>query len=234
MAYKFETIRKMLNTANAYKAKYQSVNITDIKPCISNGNTKIGRVLNVSLMPVMTCGNCKHCMGYCYDVKSCCRFPDTVIDARMRNTVLLHRDRDRYFNYIIDKCARRRKNKFFRWHVAGDIVDIDYLDRMCAIARMFPDFKFWTYTKMYDIVNEYVRTHGDDRAIAIPSNLSIMFSEWSGQDMPNPYNFPTFACRLKSEADKVMTGYHCTGNCDVCKKNNCGCVVGQSSWIDEH
>lgn len=232
--YKLETIHRMLNTANEYKAKYEQVKISDLKPCVSNGNTKIGRVLNVSLMPVMTCGNCSHCMGYCYDVKACVRFADTVIGARMRNTVLLMRDRDRYFNYIIGKCSRRRKNKFFRWHVAGDIVDIDYLDRMCAIARMFPDFKFWTYTKMYDIVNEYVRTHGGYRAIAIPSNLSIMFSEWSGVEMPNPYGFPTFSCRLASEHDKVMTGYHCTGNCDVCKAHNCGCVVGQSSWIDEH
>ena len=208
MAYKLETIRKMLTAANDYKAHYESVNITDIKPCISTGNTKIGRVLNVSLMPVMTCGNCKHCMGYCYDVKACVRYPD--------------------------KCARRRKNLFFRWHVAGDIVDIDYLDRMVAIARMFPNFRFWTYTKMYSLVNEYVRTHGDNRQTAIPSNLSIMFSEWSGTEMPNPYNFPTFACRLKAESDKVMTGYHCTGNCDVCKANGCGCVVGQTSWIDEH
>ena len=232
--YKLETIRRMLNTANEYRARYEGLAITDIKPCISQGNTKIGKVLNVSLMPVMTCGNCQHCMGYCYDVKACVRFADTVIGARMRNTVLLMRDRDRYFNFIISKCARRRKNKFFRWHVAGDIVDIDYLDRMCAIARMFPDFKFWTYTKMYDIVNEYVRTHGDDRAVAIPSNLSIMFSEWSGVEMPNPYGFPKFSCRLASEHDKVMTGYHCTGNCDVCKAHNCGCVVGQSSWIDEH
>lgn len=234
MAYKLETIRKMLTAANDYKAHYESVNIADIKPCISTGNTKIGRVLNVSLMPVMTCGNCEHCMGYCYDVKACVRYPDTVIDARMRNTVLLQRDRNLYFQYIIDKCARRRKNLFFRWHVAGDIVDIDYLDRMVAIARMFPNFRFWTYTKMYSLVNEYVRTHGDNRQTAIPSNLSIMFSEWSGTEMPNPYNFPTFACRLKAEADKVMTGYHCTGNCDVCKANGCGCVVGQTSWIDEH
>ncbi len=232
--YKLDTIKRMIASANGYKAKYEKVDIAAVKPCISTGNTKIGRVLNVSLMPVMTCGNCEHCMGYCYDVKSCVRFPDTVIDARMRNTVLLQRDRDAYFKAIADKCARRRKNMFFRWHVAGDIVDIDYLDRMIAIARQFPNFRFWTYTKMYRLVNEYVRTHGGNRQTAIPSNLSIMFSEWSGVEMPNPYGFPKFSCRLASEHDKVMTGYHCTGNCDVCKKNNCGCVVGQTSWIDEH
>lgn len=232
--FSIETIKKVMMTANEHKSRYESVNVTEIKMCISTGNTKIGKVMNVSLMPIMTCGHCEHCMGYCYDVKACVRYPDTVINARMRNTVILQRDRDLYFDTIIKRIARRRKNLFFRWHVAGDIVDIDYLDRMVKIARMFPNWTFWTYTKMYDLVNEYVAANGGNRETAIPSNLAVMFSEWSGQDMPNPYNFPKFSCRLKSEADKVMTGYHCTGNCDVCKAGKCGCVVGQTSWIDEH
>lgn len=232
--YKIESIRKMIDTANEYKSRLYTVNTDAIPMCISTGNRKIGRVMNVSLMPVLTCGHCKQCMHYCYDISACLRYPDTVINARMRNTVLLWRDRDAYFGRIVEKIRRRRKNLYFRWHVAGDIVDIDYFSRMVDIARMFPNWVFWTYTKMYDIVNEYVAIHGGDRETAIPSNLSVMFSEWSGQEMDNRYNFPVFACRLASEHDKVMTGYHCTGNCDVCKANKCGCVVGETSWIDEH
>lgn len=233
--YKIETLRKLMVKASKIRKSYETMSPTDIKICLTNGNRKIGKVLNVSLMPIMTCGNCKECKHLCYDVKACLQYR-TVLDARIRNTVLAMNHRDEFFARIDEKCRRRRKNKFFRWHVSGDILDLDYFERMVKIAKNHPTFIFWTYTKMYNIVNEYCRRYGKD---SIPSNFTIMFSEWDGMKLDNPFNFPIFTVRLKdgnvNHTFEWFDGLHkCPGNCDICKKGSRGCVVGESTFVDEH
>lgn len=220
--------KKLLNDRIAFYAKVQAV---AIKMCISTGNKKIGNVLNVSLPPIISCGNCKECMKLCYDIKAVLQYANTVVDARARNYALLKKDRNEYFRRIAEKCRRRRKNKYFRWHVAGDIVDMDYLERMIQIAIEFPEFKFWTYTKMYMLVNMYCDAHGGKSAI--PSNLSIMFSEWRGMPMINPYGFPEFRVVFKGEK-KPENVFFCPGNCDLCKEGNLGCIGGNTTYCDEH
>ena len=228
MKYRIETVLNMVKTAREIGAEYEAMEAENIKPCISTGNTKIGKVLNVSLMPVITCGNCRECMCTCYDVHACVFHGRNVISARMRNTVLLTKDRDRYFSEIEKKVSRRRKNKYMRWHVAGDIMDYDYFDRMCGIAERHPDFTFWTYTKMYSIVNRWISENG-----ALPSNLHVMFSAWTGVKMDNPYNLPMYICRLEGDSTDYKC-FHCPGNCDVCKKSGRGCIASETTWIDEH
>ena len=235
--YKKESIRKLhelLMTALAY---WMTIAVELIPMCISSGNRKIGRVLNVSLPPVISCGNCKQCMHFCYDIKACLRYTNTVISARIRNWVILQKDRDEYFRRIDEKLARRRSRKFFRWHVAGDIIDADYLDRMVQLARKYPDFRFCTYTKMYSLVNRYHDENGGRDAI--PENLVIMFSDWDGVPMPNPYNHPVFACRMKDgnkdhDPEYFEHLFKCPGNCDYCTEHCRGCVAGESAFTDQH
>lgn len=145
--YSNETIKKVMETANILKERYIVKTADEILISISKGNRKIGRVMNVSLMPIMTCANCKECMHYCYDIKACLQYPQNVLDARVRNTVLVMIDINEYFKRIDEACTKRRKNKFFRWHVAGDIISAEYFEKMLEIARKHPDFIFWTYTK---------------------------------------------------------------------------------------
>lgn len=230
--YTNESIRKALAIANATGRELDKLPASDIEMCISDGNSKIGRVMNVSLMPVMTCGNCKECKYLCYDIKACLQYPGTVINARMRNTVLLRKDRAEYFRRIDAALSRRRKNKYFRWHVAGDIVDVDYFSNMVRLARKHPDFIFWTYTKMYSVVNEWCWRHGAT-SDAVPANLHVMFSEWRGMPMHNPYGFPEFRVVFKSDAVKP-TGFYCPGNCDVCKAAGRGCLAGETTYCNEH
>lgn len=207
------------------------------KICISKGNRKIGKVMNVSLMPVVTCHNCKECKKLCYDIKACLQYPNTVIDARMRNTVLAIHFRDEYFSLIDKACSRRRLNKYFRWHVAGDMLDMDYFERVLTVCRNHPDFKFWTYTKYYDLINEYCDRYGKE---SIPENFSIMFSEWDGMPMNNPYNFPVFSCKLKDgnknkTEEEFQKMFKCPGNCDICKQGNGhGCIGKENTYCLEH
>lgn len=239
MKIKTETLNKFLRMAKEAKAKYKAMRSEDIKITISSGNAKIGKVLNVSILPVYTCGHCKECKRYCYDVRDCLRFPGNVLNARVKNTVLMEKDLDGFFDQIDKKMSRRRKNKVFRWHVGGDIPSPEYFERMIENARNHPDFVIWTYTKEYEIVNEYVRTHGGDRKIAIPSNLSIMFSEWDGVPVINPYGFPVFSTRLeggnKNHGDDYFESlYKCPGACKICLESGRGCPFAESTYNDEH
>lgn len=229
--YSIDSIQKMVKLMKAAEEKYESTDLASIQMAISEGNRKIGNVLNVSLPPVKTCASCKQCMFYCYDIKACLQYPNTVIDARIRNYIILMRDRNEYFNRIQERLNHRKTNKFFRFHVAGDIIDIDYFDRMVQLAKANPDFIFWTYTKNYPAVNAWVKNHGNNKA-AIPSNLSIMFSEWRGLEMVNPYGFGEFRVVFKDE--EKPTGFYCPGNCDVCTKNKCGCIVNETTYCNEH
>lgn len=205
---------------------------------VSTGNRKIGRVMNVSTAPILGCGNCSKCMYFCYDIKAVNQYPN-VIYARIKNLMIAQRDRAKYFGEIENKINRRRKNKYFRWHVAGDILDYEYFVKMVAIAKRHPDFVFWTYTKMYSIVNEYVVKNGGSKQAAIPENLHIMFSEWDGMPLNNPYSFPIFTVKFKAgninhEPEFFNSLYKCPGNCDLCKAAKKGCIGGQDTYCDEH
>lgn len=233
--YSKESIKKVVGLMNARRAYYAPIAIDHIKMAISTGNRKIGRVMNVSLPPIMTCANCKECKYLCYDVKACLQYPNTVIDARIRNLSILMKDRDEYFNRIDAAMSRRRKNKFFRWHVAGDIIDVDYFDRMVENAKKHSDFIIWTYTKNYAVVNEWIRQHGGNKN-ALPYNFTVMFSEWRGIEMVNPYKLPEFRVVFKSDAVKPdpKKVHYCPGNCDICKALHRGCVAGETTYCNEH
>jgi len=233
MAYKKETIIKCKKTLVELIKAYLAMLAAGIilKVSISNGNRKIGRVLNVSIAPLVTCGNCKECCNYCYDIKACLQY-ENVRKARAKNTAILQFDRNGYFAQIENKIAHRKSNFYFRWHVSGEIPDIDYLNRMIEIARRYPHFTFWTYTKMYGIVNNWCYQHGREN---IPSNLHIMFSEWRGMPMNNPYNFPVFTVRFTSQGEKLLPNmWVCPGNCDICKRMQRGCIVGENTQANDH
>lgn len=227
--YSEKSLRKVIKLMKEHGKMLAKIPVEDIKMAISKGNRKIGRVMNVSLPPLLSCANCSGCSKLCYDIKACLQYPDTVIDARMRNLTILQKDRDEYFRRIDTAISRRRLHKFFRWHVAGDIIDADYFARMVDIARRHPDFKFWTYTKNYAVVNRWVDENGRD---ALPANLSVMFSEWRGMPMDNPHGFPEFRVVFKDETPPA--GHYCPGNCDICKEKNRGCIVGETTYCMEH
>lgn len=198
---------------------------------ISSGNSKIGRCMNVSLAPIITCGNCKECKAFCYDVKACLQY-ENVRKARAKNTAIFKHSREEFFNQLWAKMSRKKNNKFLRFHVSGEIMDINHIEWIIKTAEMFPDFTIWTYTKMYGIVNEYIRQHGGTKG-CIPANLTIMYSEWKGLPIINPYNMPVFRCIEEGEAAPAGMS-KCPGNCDICKATHSGCVAGESKYVLLH
>ena len=83
---------------------------------------------------------------------------------------------------------------------------------------------------MYNIVNEYCDRYGKE---SIPANLSVMFSEWRGMPMVNPYHFGEFRALYANEEIPENT-YYCPGNCDICKANSRGCISNENTCIYIH
>ena len=231
-AFKPETIRKFLDDMKNMIAQFRDNDNNDLNVVITTGNKKIGKVMNVSLAPVLTCPNCGECSKHCYDVSAALLRPN-VRRARAINTYLAMYRRHEYFAGIIGRLSRARVCRCFRWHVGGEIPDIDYFTWMCRIAEMFPEWRFWTYTKNYSVINEYVKRNGNDRHTAIPANLSIMFSLWNGMPMNNPYDFPVFACEMPGFSYPDIE-HICPGNCSACIAGHTGCPFGVSGKVALH
>ena len=218
-------IRKVVAMLRALIKHYMKFNPEDLKLCVSKGNKKIGHVLNVSLAPIVTCGNCGLCKFWCYDLKACLAYP-SVLRARARNTALFYMSRDLYFAKLYEVMAKRKNNKYLRFHVSGEIVDIDHFERMVKTAIDHPDWTIWTYTKMYHVVNAWIDNNG-----SLPENFHVMFSGWDGVKMDNKHGLPVFCCAFR---DEQKIGFECPGSCAVCIANNVGCVAGMSSYVLPH
>ena len=200
---------------------------------ISGGNMKLGAIMNISLPPVATCHNCGSCKHYCYAVRSYNRLPDTAA-AWNENYLLFITDPDRYFNEI---SAAVKLQRFFRWHVSGDIVSGAYFAGMIRVALENPNTQFLAFTKAYQIVNAAIAA-----GAVIPSNLHLLFSAAPGVEMPNPYNIPECHINFSDPALNTFHGcagyiHYCGGNCTECAINGCGCfflVPGDVTIINQH
>lgn len=186
---------------------------TNNQVSISTGNRKMGQIPSVSLPPVITCKNCATCAKKCYAAKLCRIYP-SVKAAYDRNLEILKADRDLYFFQV---KAAAMMTRFFRWHVSGDIVDVDYLDRMCKLARELKGTQFLAFTKNYNDVNEYLKNHKK------PANLHLIFSlPFTGCRINNPHNLPTAAVIMKGQ-EPDPNWKVCGGNCSECACRGVGC-----------
>lgn len=184
------------------------------KLAISQGrNKKMGDIPSVSLPPVITCKNCESCAKKCYAAKLCRIYP-SVKKSYDNNLAILKEDRDSYFAQIELTATF---NRFFRYHVSGDIIDSDYLDRMCKVARKCKGTAFLAFTKNYEDVNAYFNNHKK------PRNLQIIFSlPFDGSRIENPHNLPTAGVILKGQ-EPARNWKICGGNCMECASCGIGC-----------
>ena len=200
---------------------------------ISQGNTKLGAIMNISLPPVVTCHNCASCKHYCYAVRSYNRFTDTAAGWN-ENYCMFLKDPIEYFRSVSRAVKTQR---FFRWHVSGDIVNRDYLRGMIMVAKDNPKVEFLAFTKAYQIVNAAIAD-----GATIPGNLHLLFSAAPGVEMPNPYRLPECHINFADPSQNTYCGgaeyeYHCTGNCTECAVNGCGCFFlknGDVTIINQH
>lgn len=181
---------------------------------ISKSNSKMGDVASVSMLPFLTCPSCckDSCGEKCYAAKIANLYP-TVLKSYAVNTALAIYRPLTYWHAVNDACSRV---PYFRFHVSGDILNLDYLYCMIDTAKRNPDTQMLCFTKKYSIVNTVVRE------MAIPENLHILLSGWTNLVPNNPFLLPeTNVVEHGAEPDPSWT--MCGGNCYNCAKAGCGC-----------
>ena len=180
---------------------------------ISVGNSKMGKVASVSLPPIKTCGNCKECAKRCYAKQFYLQYPK-VRAAYDNNYELVKENMDLYFQQI-DGYINYKNVKLFRWHVSGDILDMNYLLKIIHLAETNPNCKFIIFTKMYELINTFIKKYNS--LMPIPNNIKIIFSAWPNVKMENRYKFPV--AYMKDQAGKAIIpkdAKECKGNCEKC------------------
>ena len=119
-------------------------------------------------------------------------------------------------NYFLQVKAAAMVTKYFRFHVSGDIPDMNYLDQMVKLAEDLPGTTFLAFTKQYNFINNFLQY------AQIPSNLKIIFSEWPGMPMENPHNLPVAHVIFKGQ-EPAESWKICGGNCSECACRGVGC-----------
>lgn len=179
---------------------------------ISPGNTKLGTIPNVSLIPVADCGNCDSCKDSCYALKAWKMYPEVRkmwrgnSKAFRENSFIAIQDVQDYF-------ISRKKNlpRFFRIHVGGDFLGQTHVDAWCALARTWKEVKFLAFTKMHHL--DYSR---------VPENMQVVLSMFPTMEEPQAGNsqMPK-AWVMKDRAGNLETrvpdgAIECPGNCETC------------------
>lgn len=170
---------------------------------ITTSNTKMKHTSNISLPPIISCGNnALFCKDYCYALKFYRMYPE-VKKAWDDNLKELEEDQEYYFQSI-RKHLLKKQPKYFRWHVSGDIKNQEYLDQMKSIAKDYCFVNFLAFTKQYNL--DYSNK---------PENLSIVLSAWPGLKIPS-IDMPIAYVCFKEEKRYINT-YICPEDCNDCR-----------------
>lgn len=180
---------------------------------ISKGNSKMGAIPSVSLPACITCNPNAPCFKLCYAAKIT-RLYKTVKTAYENNLNILKENPALYWDQVRQAAQMAR---YFRYHVSGDIPNIEYFKNMVRLANELPSTNFLAFTKQYDIVNLFIVNGG-----IIPANLKIIFSNWGAWKCENPFNLPE--CEIILKGSKPALDWKiCGGNCTECACRGIGC-----------
>ncbi len=178
---------------------------------VSNTNSKLGgQIYSINLPPVITCRSDAPCFKGCYACKGNWLFPN-VKTSLESNLEAYKSNPDLFFESIAAQTALVR---FCRWHSSGDIVDMQYFEGMCKVARKNKDTHYLCFTKKYEIINEFL-----SKGKRIPKNLSIVFSAWSNWIPENPYDLPMTYVYGKEFNNELIPkdAIPCGGKCENCQ-----------------
>ena len=180
---------------------------------ISKGNSKLGAIPSVSLPACITCNPSAPCFKLCYAAKIE-RIYKSAKASYQRNLDILQSDPASYWLQV---KAAAMVNRYFRYHVSGDIPSKEYFNNMVKLAEELPATQFLAFTKQYHIVNQFINDGGK-----IPHNLKILFSNWNKWKCENPHNLPI--CEVIFPDMEISDSWKiCGGNCTECACRGIGC-----------
>ncbi len=170
---------------------------------ISERNSKIGRISNISLPPGRSCvGGIKCLSDGCYAKNAMQRWPN-VRDAWNHNLDMFYREPEQFFeqleNYLKKKMVPR-----FRFFVGGDFPNKKFYEMAEWMACNVPATKILAFTKRYDY-----------NFSQKPDNFKIILSTWPGVELPKNKDLPW--SWLREDPRRPESDYYvCPGNCDDC------------------
>ncbi|MBW2006403.1 MAG: hypothetical protein JRI72_17775 [Deltaproteobacteria bacterium] len=169
---------------------------------ISNSNSKLGKIPNISLIPVKDCGNCESCRSDCYALKAWKQYPN-VRKAWKINSKAFRSDCFDAIEPIIEFCLKK-KPRFFRIHVAGDFLDQDHIESWVKAAILCPETKFLAFTKMHHL------NYAD-----LPENMTVIMSQWPGMPVFGENGGRAWV-QDGTETRIPEDAIECPGKCDDC------------------
>lgn len=194
---------------------------------ISKGNRKLGGIPSFSLPPVITCAHCEQCSKKCYALRMQRLYKHTR--QAWAGNLQAWKECPQAVKSAITTAAYT--SQYFRFFVGGDIPDQSFLAMMCDIADTVSRCRFLTFTKKYELVNEYITNGGK-----IPQNLKIIFSCWGEQSPANPHKLPMSNVIFKNQ-EIPQNVKICGGNCTECVCRGVGCwelADGETIYFYEH
>ena len=115
------------------------------------GNSKLYNILIFDLPAVSTCLNCDDCKDKCYAMKAQRQYSNVRI---FRETnLILYKEQANILKTLIVAQLNKAKETVVRIHSSGDFFSQDYIEFWASIVSMFPNIKFYTYTKVEKILN---------------------------------------------------------------------------------
>ncbi len=193
-------------------SKHQTLGLTNL---ITWNNIKLGGNIPQLNMPYeLSCRQDAPCFKECYCTHGNMAFPN--VRNRHRSLMDLYLENSKDFFNEVDRELAWSAPKYFRYHSSGDIVDEQYLNLMCWLARRHKTTRFLCFTKKYEMINAYLDKHRK------PSNLIIVLSNWGNWRVDNPHNLPESFVDFGNNSDQIpIFAYECTGHCDSCEGQHC-------------
>lgn len=183
----------------------------DVGVHISPGNSKLGHVASVSILPVSNCPGMLEECKYCY-ARAIMKYSTWTEVQWTCNNFYAHNligtfEEDICAHVCLSRC------KYFRIHVGGDFFNQDYLDMWFRIGRRMKDTVFLAFTK--STMLDYSKK---------PDNLNIIWSVFPSSDFralqegPRAYTeFDTIKRYYPpEEVDRLRQAIRCIGNCESC------------------
>lgn len=211
---------------------------------ISEGNSKTGKhVINLNFSIEYTCNHSCECYknSSCYAEGGCYMFSDNQKKYSENVNFFLNSTPDEFCE-AVHIAIDTFQYKLFRYFTCGDILSERFFACMVKIAINNPSVKFWSYTKKYKIVNDWIAKNG-----SLPENLTIIFSHWMNEDgsyfpMENPFFLPTSEYIPYGKEYLKDAVYHvcpCSdptikANCETCETPCYNLKKGQSMGLLEH
>ena len=166
---------------------------------ISEKNSKLGRIPNISLPPLVSCVENPPCASLCYARKAYERYARSSCKPAWDENLAFYRESPASYFIAIRKWIQERKPVYFRWHVGGDIPDEDYLVGMKHVAITCEGTNFLAFSR---------RPWAWGRG---PDNLMILRSYWLNENVGEEAGF-----KVVHKGANVPLEDRCPGQCDKC------------------